>query len=241
MKVNTIAPEVTVGSALQTLIRDSKKISDGSGNGPKSIIEYVSNSYLSVLERTLNGSPQFFGNESFLLFGHEFHKRELKPKEKRRRLTKEEEAQIRGMLASLAAYAPWTKFKKGAVLEKIHVAPVYGQAFKVILDSEKARRSIDLKTTSCKTEAAFIKAAFKYNYPSQAWCYSEARKLKQFNIIGICKHKPHPIFEFIANDYPHEMQEGEDRIKSLISVYRALRKLYGYPFTFNLPYHGLSL
>lgn len=234
MKVNNKAPEPVEASGLQLLIRDSKKIADGSGEGPKKYVEYVSNSYLSFLERALNGSPQFFGNEGFLLFGHEFHKRELKPKEKIKRLTKEEEKQLKGMLESLHNYTPWMKFKKGAVLEKVHVAPVFGQAFKVILDSEKNSRSKDLKTTSCTTESSFIKAAFKYNYPSQAWCYSKARKLKQFDIVGICKHEPHPVFEFVANDYPYEMQRGEDRIKSLISTYRSLRKLYGFPFSFEV-------
>lgn len=235
MKVNTLPAQsaAKADSVLLDLIKRSREISDASGESNSKLIEYVSNSYLTRLEREIQGTPQFFGNEAFLKFGHEFHKRELKPLEKRIKLSKEEEKQLKGMLSSLADYTPWTKFKRGAVLEKVHVVPVFGQACKVILDSEKNGKSKDLKTTSCLTEKDFIKKAlYSYNYPSQGVVYSEGRKLKQFDILGICKHKPYPVFEFTVNDFPHEMQEGEDRVRRIIDAYRSLRRLLGLPLSY---------
>jgi hypothetical protein len=233
MKVNSqTLVEGAKASGLRALITNSQKISDGSGAPPAKFrdVEYISNSYLSMLKRELLGEPQFFGDESFLKFGNELHKRLLKPKEKKDILDKEKEELLASMLESLYQYKPLMKMMKGARLEQIDVKPVHGQMVKVILDIEKGTRGTDLKSTSCTSQAAFETAARRYGYFKQGFLYMGARKLKDFDLVGISKKKKngvHPIFPLDMRDFPVLLKEGAEEAKMLIDSHKSLKFFYG--------------
>lgn len=186
-----------------------------------------------MLKKALLGESQFFGNERFLVFGNELHKRLLKHDEKRRKMEPDEELLLANMLDALESYSPLQRYMKGAKLEKIHVVPIdYSYAepkmqwVKVILDIEKKKVGVDIKTTSCTTEDAFIKAARKYSYPKQGWMYSEARKLDEFIFVGCSKKPGNKIFEYHLNDYPHDKQQGMEEGIELVEIHNSLKTFY---------------
>lgn len=220
-------------SALQALIRDSKLVSDKSKEGPTNHSEYVSNSYLTVLERMLTGTPQFFGNEKFLKFGNELHKRYLEPRVKKVKLDSMQEWQMKIMLKALKNYEPLASVWDLSKREIVNVHEVYGQKVKVVLDMEYRKKGRDIKTTSCRNYDEFLKKAVEYHYFSQAYLYIEARKLKQFDFDAVTKPRKDQdetskVFTLTAQDYPILLKEGEDRVKRLIDIYKSLRKFYGY-------------
>lgn len=221
---------VKQASDLLELVKNSKTVSDGSGKPPKRFEndEYISNSYLSQLKRTLYDAHQFFGNQGFLKFGNELHKRYLKPGDKKRRLSITEERQLKEMLDVLFADAKLEKFRRSAKLEIVSVEPIMvfnrEQMVKVILDMQKAKRAKDLKTTSVTTEKAAIKSAIEYGYFRQAFLYSEAKKITDFDFEFIGKKKPYPRFTLPVNDFPHEKQQGREEALELASIHMSLKR-----------------
>ena len=226
MKVSIVEPEARPVPRLIEIVKNAKEISDASGAVKTKHKEYISNSYLSVLERELYGKPQLSFNNRALVFGGELHKRLLKPKEKKHKLSIEEEALLIRMMDSLKSDKKLTQQMRGAILERVMIQEVAGQRVKVILDIEKRKKSQDIKTTSCTSENQFLTKCREYHYFTQAWLYTEARKLKQFEFVAISKKKACPIFRVLAQDYPILLQEGEDRGRRLIEVYQTLRRVY---------------
>lgn len=218
-------------SALLELIKNAKTISDGSGKPHKKYVndEYISNSYLSMLLRELVGTQQFFGNEHYLKFGNEIHKRLLKPAAKKFRLDKTQEALLKAMLARLAESDGPHAFMRGAQLEVVSVKPiqVYSQTqmVKVILDMRKGKKAKDLKTTSATDEKGFLKSARSYKYFRQAFLYSEAEGITDFEFLGISKKKPHNLFYLPVNDFPIDKQQGKEEALELMSLHIALKRL----------------
>lgn len=226
--------EGKVASAILDFISRSREISDGSGAPPPEFahFDYISNSYLSELWRVLDGKGGFFGNQRFLKFGHELHKRDLKPKEKIEKLTADEEKLLKKMLARLAAETWYVKLKKMSKLEQISVEPikVYGrtQMVKVILDIQNKKKGTDLKSTSCTSEKQFIQSAISYKYFKQSWLYSEAKQLDEFEFVGIGKKEVNgklPLFRLPVNDFPDLMKEGMEQGKELISIHMGIKRM----------------
>lgn len=181
-----------------------------------------------MLRRELFGAPQFFGNEHYLKFGNELHKRLLKPTAKRFKLDKTQEALLKAMLNRLAEIDGPHKFMKGAQLEQVSVKPIqvysHTQMVKVILDMRKGRKAKDLKTTSTTDEKSFLKSARDYGYFRQAFLYSEAEGITDFEFVGISKKKPHNLFYLPVNDFPIDKQQGKEEVLELISLHIALKR-----------------
>jgi hypothetical protein len=230
MKVNSVIQKGTKADlALRDYILNSKAISDASGTSPAlaKYEEYISNSYLAGLEHLLNGTQGFFGNEGFLKFGNELHKRFLEPHLKKEKLSPEDEVKLKGMLKALSQYEPLTSFMKGAKLETLSVKPVHGQLVKVKLDIKKRKKGRDIKSTSCTTREQALKAAVKYGYPKQAFLYMAAEELDDFDFDFVTKSKPHKTFTINIDDFSDLVQvNAADKTRDLIDVYKALRKYY---------------
>lgn len=216
--------------ALLELIRNAKKISDGSGKPDNKYVndEYISNSYLTMILKELSSKQQFFGNEQFLKFGNELHKRFLTPRIKRYFFDKTTEKLLKNMLNRLNSEKRLLTFMRGAKIEQRSVKPIqiYGQLqkVKVILDIQKGNKAKDLKSTSCLNEKSFLKAAVEYGYFRQAWLYSEAMKIRDFDFEGISKKNKHPLFLLPVNDFKIEKQQGMEEAKELISIHIALKR-----------------
>jgi len=178
-----------------------------------------------MIKRELAGTPQFFGDETFLKFGNELHKRQFKPEEKKDRLSLEEEQLLKRMLRKLALYKPLVDFMKGAKNEIKTVKPVWNIGYaKVILDTRKGKKARDLKSTSTTTYEAFEKSAFKYDYFRQAALYMEAEQLDEFIFDGISKKGDNRIFSLNVRDYSSALRDGMEEAKHLMHIHYSIKK-----------------
>jgi hypothetical protein len=189
--------------------------------------EFIRNSYLSTIYRALTGQAQFLGDEKFLKFGNELHKRDLQPHLEKDILTEEQEAMLYSMLTTLAADPQWQNVKKGANLEITEFIEIDGVWIRGTIDVDQFRvkHGEDLKSTSCTSEKQFIESSRKYGYFRQGWIYSQMKKYKSFGFTGIQKALKNPkIFRFAVQDFPHYLQEGEEQARLLIESFRLLYK-----------------
>lgn len=190
---------------------------------------HVSNSYLSELKKGLCGLPIWWGDESHLKFGIELHHRDLQPHLDFTLLSAEEEKMLWVMCKALDNCTAWQKRKKASEKEQMFIQPVHGTPVKVILDlwdRKGHEEGDDLKSTSAKSEAEFLRSARKYDYFRQAWLYMQACKLKRFTLWGVQKTLIDPkIFPLPVLDYKHDLEEGKEQAIMLIEAHNTLKVL----------------
>jgi hypothetical protein len=187
--------------------------------------EFIRNSYLSTIYRALTGQAQFLGDEKFLKFGNELHKRDLQPYLEQDILTDEQELMLKAMLAALKQDAQWQNVKRGANLEVTEFVELYGVRIRGTIDVDQSRlkHGEDLKSTSCANENAFLESSRKYGYFRQAWIYMQMKKYRSFGFTGVQKSVAYPkIFRFNVQDFPHYLQEGEEQARLLIESFSVI-------------------
>jgi hypothetical protein len=199
-------------------------------NPPILIPDYegrMRNSYLSTVGRALKGQAQFWSAQKFLGFGVEMHKRILQPSEERKQMSAEQEEMLEAMCNAAAEYRPLQKrlaltpefMRECLKWTRIDGLLISGQ---LDLPIYQWNHLDDLKSTVCKSEKEFIEASRKYDYFRQAWVYQNLA-LNLAALQELRKRKRIPkIYEFIANDFPHYMQEGEEQARLLIDSYKVL-------------------
>jgi len=181
--------------------------------------KYVSNSSLSTVKKLLLGQHLFFGNEKFLHFGKEIHRRILEPEEPiEHKFAEEEMESMDQMVANALNYKKLTDDLAITRKEEIVFGRIRGLRFKAVYDMLEEPFGSDLKTTSTRTEREFIKSAIKYDYFRQAWIYMELKKLKQFRFYALQKKPPHEVFVLDVADYPDEMAKAKNETLLLIDV-----------------------
>lgn len=66
----------------------------------------------------------------------------------------------------------------------------------------------DLKSTACKTKAAFLATFDEYGYWMQAHIYKFLTGAKKFYFIGVSKSEPHQTFTVDTSKHPEQMAEA---------------------------------
>lgn len=200
---------------------------------------HLSNSYLSTIKRALANKPDMYLDELYLLFGTEFHRRELEPRAKKEIFLEDrEEALINVMLKALKKFKAWVDFKKGAKLELELTPWLWGEPWLMYLDALKLQTGRDLKTTKCKTFEEFLKACRNYDYFRQAALYMKAAHLRDFVFdapqkvemefddkkkIWVPMSEPQ-VFELSVRDYPEFLEEGEQQLERLVQVHKVWKQ-----------------
>lgn len=177
----------------------------------------LSNSALASVLRELTGEPAFFGDEKYLIFGNELHKRLLEPEEELLILDDTQEDLLDEMVATLKKH-PLMVMEDGDQNEidchgKIKNTPFHG-----FLDKKRGKLGVDLKTTSVTTEAAFLKSADKFAYWRQAYIYKKIAKLTDFVFLAASKKNTSRIFEIHTVAYPRQMRRAKFETEFLINV-----------------------
>lgn len=183
----------------------------------------VSNSHLGRIKRCILNRPEFRGDERFLWFGEEVHRRILEPHEPPASdwvFTEAEYLQIETMVASFEACPEHMEHlidsEKEIMVESIiDNVPIRGK-----LDIKKHSLGVDLKTTSCNTYATFMSSAKKYDYFRQAWIYTQIADLKEFKFIALSKKSPFEVFELDTGKFKNLMEMAEQETRYLLDVYK---------------------
>jgi hypothetical protein len=189
-----------------------------------------SHSGLGVILNELCGRPQFNGSESFLWFGNYVHELWLLGKvsaKLARKLTKEQKELAKLMVAALIAHpvcASLYKNSKREIKRKIRLNGVL-MAFILDIHKVKERIGVDLKTTSARNMADFIKKAKELGYFRQAQTYMLAAKLKEFYFIGITKEPQPQIFILNVADHKEEMEYALHELQWLLYMFKMYGKL----------------
>lgn len=99
------------------------------------------------------------------------------------------------MLAALKKSVIATKLLEHCtVREKRRVIKLNGIRFGFTPDAHGTKHIVDLKTTICANQAAFVESAIKYGYFRQGVTYMLATGIKQFYIIGVQKKYPYSVY-----------------------------------------------
>jgi len=182
---------------------------------------YVSNSSLTTVKKLLTGQSLFFGDEKFLHFGSEIHRRILEPETPQVHFYEgEEEEHLTNMKqAALGDHLLRLDYKR-TKKELIKFGYINGMKFKAIYDmlSEPLLIGADLKSTSTTTFEAFVKSCIKYDYFRQAWIYINLLGLKEFRFYALQKRPPYSVFVLNPMDYPDELDKAESETLMLIEV-----------------------
>jgi hypothetical protein len=92
---------------------------------------------------------------------------------------------------------------------------------------------VDFKTTSQRTEEAFLKSCFEYDYDRQSAFYLDAvinqqkfltikRNPPRFIFVGIQKKSPHKLFIFDATAEPNFIQQGRNKYQALLGKWQEM-------------------
>ena len=76
----------------------------------------------------------------------------------------------------------------------------------------------NVKSTSTKTRAAFIKSMLKYDYFMQGLLYLYLERLENFYFIGVQKTDPSQIFVVDVADYPEELDKALEKIVWILKM-----------------------
>lgn len=182
----------------------------------------MSNSALSSIKDHILGLPGFTGEESYLAVGREIHRAILEPHKTPvdYPFTPEHLATIRGVVKSAIDSHQLQSMLRGGEHEQWFNMLYRGVYIRGVIDSQKGRKGLDLKTTSCATQKAFIRSAVNYSYFRQGALYMRAKNLEEFWIVGLQKKPPHKIFYLNVATYPHYLQEGLHEANFLIDYYK---------------------
>lgn len=188
----------------------------------------INNSTLGTIKKYLTNSPPFLGNETYLMFGGEFHSRVLEHKSKFK-VSKEQDSLIKKMSKSLEKNELYKKAISGKPkIETLLYNEVHGVPMRGTLDILNGNTAYDIKTTSETTEKAFIKKAIKLDYLRQSFVYKQLAGVDNFIFIGVSKKEPYNIFILNTKDYEkQEKQKSKEayfllQIAKEVSNYRGL-------------------
>lgn len=196
--------------------------------GPPTEKDHISSSGLAEIKRVLISGMPFLGDEKYLIFGSEVHRRFLQNKYNKLHLTFAEEQSITGMLSSLNKHKIVKQLMKGSTYEITKIGLLEGTRFKMIGDIINKPKSFgaDLKTTSARSEQQFIDLALKkYDYLRQSWCYKTTEELEDFYFIGIQKQEPFNVYILNVKDYAKEERQSIKETRFLLEFF----KHYGRP------------
>ena len=184
--------------------------------------EIISNSYLSDIKRVMMGIAPFFGDEAYLRVGKEFHRRLLEPeKPPEAEFSQKEDEQMFFMeVAYRTHYSEWLKDSEKELRVE---GNLYGAECKGFIDIKKVFRpkrvGVDIKTTSCRNYAQFMKAAKDYGYFRQGHVYTVLDDLDDFVFHAVTKHPPYQVFELKCSNFKNLMKEAEEETKFLVNMY----------------------
>lgn len=178
---------------------------------------YLSKSYLhrvkSMLlgEATLDDKPDM---QVHLKFGNEFHKRVLEPWRRYSLMTDEQEEALDNMVESVEDNETfWDLYRssKNRIIEQEIIKGDWGG----FIDVRKNKVGIDLKSTSCNSEADFIKSCNKFGYFGEGGLYMQIANLDSFFFIACQKKPPYNTFTIDCADYPVEVSEQLEELRTL--------------------------
>ncbi|MGL5133075.1 MAG: PD-(D/E)XK nuclease-like domain-containing protein [Planktothrix sp.] len=100
-----------------------------------------------------------------------------------------------------------------------------GLLWKCKTDAESSNQIVDLKTTSAKSEAEFIKACVKFGYFTQGYVYMMLTGKPNFTLLGVSK-KVSDVFNVSLNIYSETAKEAESELDRLLGYldYFGIRK-----------------
>lgn len=98
----------------------------------------------------------------------------------------------------------------------------------------KDRLVVDLKSTSARSEAAFMKDCIRYNYDRQAAFYLDAiarpgGPSRRFALVAIQKKKPFSVYRLEFADDSDFVEDGRRKYRFLLDMW-AKRQAQGIPF-----------
>jgi hypothetical protein len=195
--------------------------------GPR--LKNTSHSGLEVIKKYLTGAQQFQGGEGFLLFGNGTHEPFLTEdyKGSYAKLTVEEKTRVNKMITKLNSHPVVKMLMKDSVREEKFITDIEGVPVAVILDSKQIEhsRGFDLKTTTARNLADFIKKAISFGYIRQGKTYKIAAKLKHFYFVGIQKEEPYNVYVLNISDYKDEEWYASEELKFLLYFYKHYGKI----------------
>lgn len=196
----------------------------------------TSHSSLEVIKKALLGQKQFSGGEQYLAFGNACHERFLVNSFKRK-VSKEEDKDLKGMVAALVKDAIVNSLMKNSIREQKFYIHVNGVEMAMVLDIKQPHlsRGADLKTTNCKSLNEFIKKALEYGYVRQGVTYKKGAKLKSFYFIGVQKTPPYNVYLMNLADFSEEEAYAERELEFLLYFYKHYGKCVIQNDTTNLP------
>lgn len=201
---------------------------------------FINNSSMSDIKHFLSGSSMFGGDEIYLVFGTEVHLRVLEGKSlgecpdhpdymKFFNLTTDHLISIGLMVKAFNADPQAVKLLRSTIREKERWRKVNGVWVRGTIDAEsttKYKIGVDLKTTSAKSEAEFIRLAVnKYDYPRQGEVYKTLRDLDDFVFIAMQKQEPYSRFYLWLSDYETACIQAQHEAAFLLEFYRQHGKL----------------
>lgn len=184
-------------------------------------ISAYNNSFLSNVKNWLMGKPLIEETQA-MRFGSALHEWELEPEkfrfENHRTLTTDEWTKMHKMKETLEQSAIWGSLWHNSVLEQVETFELLGMPCKGIVDMIRPDRRtiVDLKTTSCFTQAAFEEAIMKYEYQRQAAFYLDGTGAKNFVFAAISKTKTEKIFWFEFHRDSELIQKGRKMYEFLL-------------------------
>ena len=179
---------------------------------------------MNEVKRYLIGEPAFFGNEKFLHFGTEVHRAILEPEKEPSHTFNNEEMERITAMTKAAKEHPNVKYDLArSDKEQSVYGYIEGVKFRIILDMQHTfdcpvRFGADLKTTSVRTEAAFMKSAREYGYFRQVYVYKTVGGLDVSRIYALQKKAPFSIYTIDSSRFIGEMIAAEEEVKMLISI-----------------------
>lgn len=90
-----------------------------------------------------------------------------------------------------------------------HWGVIDGLQWKCKTDAELSNEIFDLKTTSAKSEAEFLKSCERFGYYEQGWVYLELSGAKRFTLFGISKKVKKVFTVCLAKE---DLQIGKEKI-----------------------------
>ncbi|MBO0950870.1 PD-(D/E)XK nuclease-like domain-containing protein [Fibrella forsythiae] len=191
----------------------------------------ISNSDLSELLADVKGEVKERPVKAFA-FGSSLHELILEP-HTIQDLPENVDLVLLQKLASVARADPflsWAlRFSKKETI-RLWQDPITGLALKSKLDLiYKGRLIIDIKSTSCRTYADFLKSCETYEYDRQAAFYLDSIGGKKFVFIAIQKSKPFNVWMVEYHTNGSFIESGRKKYRRLLREWKH-RELIGKPF-----------
>lgn len=178
-------------------------------------------SELALVKTFLLGKVIKIGYNTAYNFGSAVHEEFLVNKKSKRKLTAEEQKDLKGMMNSLRKHPIVKKLMVNLICEKRQHTEL--NKIKLGFTPDGLHRLlkwiIDLKTTSCQNITVFTKKCIEYGYFRQGVTYMIATKAKEFYIIGIQKSSPYKVYIVRLQDFKNELRYAEEELAFLLYIY----------------------